>query len=79
MLAFDVEDRLGEIRIPTLLIAAEDDMLVPASSSERLAAGLPDASLRRMTGGHACNVTEADSFNEIVAGWLPVRHIQGAA
>ena len=43
--AFDVEHRLGEIRAPVLLIAAQDDMLVPASCSERLARGLPDAAL----------------------------------
>ena len=34
-LAFDIVDRLGEIRAPTLAIAAEDDMLVPASCSKR--------------------------------------------
>src|SRR3954468_10109942 len=67
---FDVDDRLGEIGTPTLLIAAEDDMLVPASCSERLAGGLRDSNLARMRGGHACNVTEAEHFNAIVRGWL---------
>jgi aminoacrylate hydrolase len=68
--AFDIDARLAEIHVPTLLIAAEDDMLVPASCSERLAAGLPDAVLEPMTGGHGCNVTEAERFNSIVRGWL---------
>jgi aminoacrylate hydrolase len=68
--AFDVDARLAEIRTPTLLIAAEDDMLVPASCSERLAEGLADASLELMTGGHACNVTEAERFNRILRDWL---------
>jgi aminoacrylate hydrolase len=68
--AFDVDARLAEIRTPVLLVAAEDDMLVPASCSERLAEGLPDATLERMTGGHACNVTEAEKFNRIARDWL---------
>ena len=77
--AFDVDDRLGEIRTPTLLIAAEDDMLVPASCSERLAEGLPDATLATMTGGHACNVTEPIYFNHILRGWLAPARFKGAA
>jgi len=76
--AFDVDGRLGEIETPTLLIAAEDDMLVPASCSERLAAGLPAATLERMQGGHACNVTEAEHFNRILRDWL-ARSPEGAS
>ena len=68
--AFDVDARLAEIDTPTLLIAAEDDMLVPASCSERLAERLPKATLARMTGGHGCNVTEAEHFNRILRAWL---------
>jgi aminoacrylate hydrolase len=76
--AFDVDARLAEIGTPTLLIAAQDDMLVPASCSERLAEGLPDATLEAMTGGHACNVTEAESFNHILRGWLGRARLKGA-
>jgi len=68
--AFDVDASLAEIRTPTLLIAAEDDMLVPASSSERLAEGMAGATLAIMTGGHACNVTEPTCFNRILRDWL---------
>ena len=60
---FDITDRLGEISTPTLLIAAEDDMLVPDLCSEQLERGLPHARLERMRGGHACNVTEPEAFN----------------
>lgn len=49
--AFDVDPRLSEIRTPVLLVAAADDMLVPDLCSERLAAGLADGTLRRMTAG----------------------------
>jgi len=77
--AFDVEDRLAEIRAPTLLIAAADDMLVPASCSERLAEGLPGATLAMMAGGHACNVTEFEHFNHILCEWLGRARLKGAA
>ena len=68
--AFDVDARLAGIGTPTLLIAAEDDMLVPASCSERLAEALPAARLELMAGGHACNLIEAEHFNRIVRDWL---------
>jgi aminoacrylate hydrolase len=66
----DIRDRLSRIDRPVLLIAADDDMLVPASCSERLAEGLPNARIARMTGGHACNVTDPDTFNRLVLQFL---------
>jgi aminoacrylate hydrolase len=77
--AFDVDARLSEIAAPTLLIVAQDDMLVPASASERLAEGMADATLMPMLGGHACNVTEPVIFNKILRGWLGPALLQGAA
>ena len=78
LIAFDIDARLAEIGTATLLIAAEDDMLVPASCSERLAEGLPGATLERTTGGHACNVTCPDQFNRTVLAWLEGRGNEGA-
>ena len=68
--AFDIADRLGEIETPVLLIAATDDMLVPDLCSEHLERGLPHARLERMSGGHACNVTEPDEFNRHLLEFL---------
>lgn len=63
---FDVDARLGEVAVPTIVIAAADDMLVPSTCSERLAEGIPGAELAMMGwGGHGCNVTAADSFNQL--------------
>jgi aminoacrylate hydrolase len=68
---FNISGRLDEIATPTLLVAADDDMLVPPSASERLAAGIPRAQLARMaTGAHACNVTRAEHFNMWLLDWL---------
>jgi pimeloyl-ACP methyl ester carboxylesterase len=40
---FDVEDRLGEIRMPTLITAAGQDQVIPMSHSEQLRDGIPGA------------------------------------
>ena len=56
---------------PTLLIAAADDMLVPAHCSELLAGEVAAATVARMEwGGHACNVSEPDAFNRLVLEFL---------
>lgn len=67
LLAFDIDDRLGEVRARATAIASEDDMLVPYSCSERLADGIPGAELAIMGwGGHACNFTNSESFNQLL-------------
>jgi len=43
---WSVMDRLGEIRVPTLVIAGRDDFLFPPESQALLAAGIPNARLR---------------------------------
>lgn len=69
--AFDVTDRLASITAPVLAVAARDDVLVPSSASEALCAALPDATLQAMSyGGHACNITCAESFNAILLAFL---------
>lgn len=71
LLAFDVADRLGEVGCPTLVAASRDDMLVPWTASETLAAGIPGARLSVVAeGGHGFTVTEADAFNATLCGFL---------
>jgi aminoacrylate hydrolase len=68
---FDVIERLGMLDLPVLLVASDDDMLVPPTCSERMAARLPAGKLVRMArGGHACNVTRADHFTMWLLDWL---------
>ena len=43
---WSVMDRLGEIHVPTLVMAGRDDFLFPPESQALLAAGLPNAQLR---------------------------------
>jgi aminoacrylate hydrolase len=56
---------------PTLLVAAADDVLVPAHCSELLAGELANAGVAHLQwGGHACNVTDPDAFNRVVLEYL---------
>jgi aminoacrylate hydrolase len=69
--AFDIADRLGEITVPVLSLAAEDDVLSPWTAAKTLADGLPKRQFALMPrGGHACNVTEVEAFNPILLAWL---------
>ncbi|MCZ2498725.1 pyrimidine utilization protein D [Xylophilus sp. Kf1] len=69
--AFDVAARLGEVKVPVLVSAAMDDLLVPWTLSSRLAAGLPAAVIDLLPhGGHAHNITQADAFNKALLDFL---------
>ncbi len=46
MRGWSVMERLGEIRVPTLVIAGHDDFLFPPESQALLATGIPGARLR---------------------------------
>ncbi|HEV3230693.1 MAG TPA: alpha/beta fold hydrolase, partial [Candidatus Dormibacteraeota bacterium] len=52
--AFDVGDRLGEIRAPTLVQHGSADRLIPVEEGRRIAAGIPGAEYQELEGaGHA--------------------------
>ena len=71
LLAFDIDDRLGEIACPVLVSASADDMLVPSLCSRRLAERLPNATLDVAPwGGHAFTATIPDAFNAALIAFL---------
>ena len=71
LLAFDIDDRLGEIACPMLVCASADDMLAPALCSRRLADRLPNAVLDVAPwGGHAFTATAPDAFNATLTAFL---------
>jgi pimeloyl-ACP methyl ester carboxylesterase len=53
---FDIRGRLGELRVPTLFLAASEDHLVPSVAQARfMAERVPGAALRVLDGhGHIC-------------------------
>ncbi|TCW16525.1 aminoacrylate hydrolase [Raoultella sp. BIGb0138] len=59
------------VTCPTLIISAHDDLLVPASCSRTLQEAIAGSQRVEMTwGGHACNVTDAGTFNAILCDGL---------
>jgi aminoacrylate hydrolase len=71
LLAFDAEARLSEIRVPTLVTAARDDVLIPYTRSEDLARAIPASRLALSAeGGHAHSVTDPERFNADLIGFL---------
>lgn len=69
--AFDVDNRLQDIKTETLVIATRDDLLVPYTRSVRLAEGLSNSQLQLVDfGAHAVNVTAPDAFNAAILRFL---------
>jgi len=67
----DLEDRLDEISVPALVITGEDDRIVPARSSERLATDLPASELVVIPDcGHVPHEERPGEFMEAVTGFL---------
>jgi 3-oxoadipate enol-lactonase len=66
----DASGRLDGIATPTLVLAGEEDILIPVVLSRRLAAGIPGAELRTTPGGHACIWEHPKPFNDIVIEFL---------
>ena len=60
----DTVGRLREIEAPTLVLAGEEDVLIPVSLSKRLHEGIAEAEWATTKGGHACLWEHSDDFNE---------------
>jgi pimeloyl-ACP methyl ester carboxylesterase len=75
-LTFNVEQRLGQIAAPTLVVAGTDDAVVPVRNAELLAAALPRARLDLIPGaGHLVFIEEAERFNQDVMHFLQAEEL----
>ncbi len=71
MLAFDRTADLGRIKLPTLVVGAEDDIVTPAYFSEELARLIPGSEIKIFPrGGHALPHVRAREFNNAVLPFL---------
>jgi len=68
---YDIRDRLGEITVPTLLLAADHDQLVDSVDEARfMAERIPDAEMRVLEGyGHVCLINHDLDLLDYVAPW----------
>jgi proline iminopeptidase len=74
---FDTRPRLGEIRVPTLVVVGENDLITTARQARILAGGIPGARLHVFPGtGHNPFVEEPDAFNELVRGFVRALALQ---
>ena len=74
IVAFDRIADLPNIRLPTLVICAKDDILTPPYFSHELARLIPNASLIELArGGHCASETNTAEFNDAVLGFI-ARH-----
>jgi 3-oxoadipate enol-lactonase len=70
----DTRDRLGELAMPTQVIGAEHDILVPIWKSRELAALIPGATLTVLDAcPHGLNVERAEEFNGAVLDFIAER------
>jgi 3-oxoadipate enol-lactonase len=60
----DATDRLHQITTRTLVLAGEEDILIPVSLSMALHQLISDSEFRTTKGGHGCIWEYPDSFNE---------------
>jgi pimeloyl-ACP methyl ester carboxylesterase len=66
-----VVDRLGEIRVPTLVIHGELDAAILMERAEQMAAGIPGAELIRVPdAGHTTPLEAPDVVNQALAGFF---------
>lgn len=71
ILAFDRRAEMDAIRIPTLVVCADDDILTPRYFSEEYARLIPGARCHwEPRGGHALSRTEPETFNRIALDFL---------
>jgi pimeloyl-ACP methyl ester carboxylesterase len=60
----DTTSRLGQLAVPALVLAGEQDILIPVELSRRLHAALPQAQWATTPGGHACLWEHPNEFNQ---------------
>ena len=68
LLAYDGTTIAPQITAPTLVLAADDDYIVPVCHSQAVAAGIPGAKFKRCRdGGHFFPKTRAQDYNKALS------------
>jgi pimeloyl-ACP methyl ester carboxylesterase len=65
------ERRLPRIQVPTLVVGAEDDRIIPNAHTDRFAELLPNSRLERIAGtGHGLIMQEPDRTAEVILSFI---------
>ena len=70
----DTTDRVGRITTPTLVIAGQEDILIPVELSRRLHAAIPRSEWLTTPGGHASVWEHPTPFNRAVIEFIGRHH-----
>jgi 3-oxoadipate enol-lactonase len=72
----DTTSRLGEITTPSLVLAGEEDILIPVALSHRIHEGIPGSEWATTKGGHGCVWEHPADFNRTYLDFV-ARHRKG--
>jgi 3-oxoadipate enol-lactonase len=72
----DTTSRLGQISVPTLVLAGAEDILIPVSLSRRIHEAIPGSEWATTKGGHACCWEYPAEFNKAFLDFVR-RHGKG--
>ena len=79
-LAHDTLDRLPQIKVPSLVLVGEQDLLTPPSQSKAVADGIPGARYELFTGpgsSHALHFERLDEFVDVTTTFLKENAMSG--
>ncbi len=66
----DTLAELGRISVPTLVVGAKMDLMVPGFASEEIARAVPGAELVMLESGHGAMMEDMEAFNAAVTRFL---------
>lgn len=60
----DTRSRMKQVKVPTLVLAGEEDILIPVSLSKELSELTPGSLFKTTPGGHGCMWEHPEPFNQ---------------
>ena len=69
----DLRDRLGRLRMPTLVVSGSDDVICPIAYHSEIANAVPGARLVTVEGGHLLPMENPKAVGDLVHSWLAER------
>jgi pimeloyl-ACP methyl ester carboxylesterase len=75
----NLEERLGDVRVPALIVWGKEDRITPPEVAERFHAGIPGSQLVYLPNcGHAPMLEQPEAFDAVVSEWLSELRVRSA-